>query len=113
MKLFWQCREKLVAIFREELEKRKKNDDGNTRPVNDLMDGLMKLKDEEGGHLSDIEVLDNIVSILLAGYESTSLATMWAVYHLAKYPKVLQKLRVCLCLHVLNSIHDVFASLFL
>ncbi|PWA55189.1 cytochrome P450 [Artemisia annua] len=50
-------------------------------------------KDEEGSQLSDEEVLDNIISILVAGYESTTLATMWAVYHLAKYPKVLQKLR--------------------
>lgn len=60
----------------------------------DLMDGLMKLKDEEGSQLSDIEVLDNIVSLLVGGYESTTLASMWAVYYLAKYPKVLEKLRV-------------------
>ena len=64
--------------------------------MNDLMDGLMKLKDEEGSHLRDIEVLDNIINILVAGYKSTTLATMWAVYYLAKYPKVLKKLRVCL-----------------
>ncbi|XP_024968839.1 ent-kaurenoic acid oxidase 2-like [Cynara cardunculus var. scolymus] len=88
-----QCRKKTIAIFKEELEKRNNNDDGSTRPMNDLMDGLMKLKDEEGSQLRENEVLDNIVSILVAGYESTTLATMWAVYYLAKYPKVLQKLR--------------------
>lgn len=62
--------------------------------MNDLMDGFMKLKDEDGSQLSDIEILDNIISVLVAGYESTTLASMWAVYYLAKYPKVLQKLRV-------------------
>ncbi|KAL8230673.1 hypothetical protein R6Q57_000451 [Mikania cordata] len=84
-----QCRKKAIAILEEELKNRKKTNESK----GDLMDGLMKLKDEEGGQLSDIEVLDNIVSLLVGGYESTTLATMWAVYYLAKYPKVLQKLR--------------------
>nr|GEW23981.1 ent-kaurenoic acid oxidase 2-like [Tanacetum cinerariifolium] len=89
-----QCRKKANAIFKEELDKRKNNiDDGSDQPMKDLMDGLMKLKDEEGMKLSDEEVLDNIIGVLVAGYESTTLATTWAVYHLAKYPKVLQKLR--------------------
>ncbi|KAI3521746.1 hypothetical protein L1887_11219 [Cichorium endivia] len=89
-----QCRKTSVTIFREELERRKKNiDDGNAKPMNDLMDGLMKLKDEDGSQLSDTEILDNIISILVAGYESTTLASMWAVYYLAKYPKALEKLR--------------------
>lgn len=88
-----QCRKKAVAIFKKELEKRKNDDDGSTRPMNDLMDGLMKLKDEEGGQLNDNEILDNMVSILAGGYESTTLSVMWVVYFLAKYPKVLQKLR--------------------
>lgn len=86
-------------IFRKELEKkRKKISDGVDVRVdnvtNDLMDGLMGLKDDEGKELSDTEVLDNIVSLVIAGYESTSLAIMWALYYLAKYPNVLQKLRV-------------------
>ncbi|XP_024971412.1 ent-kaurenoic acid oxidase 2-like [Cynara cardunculus var. scolymus] len=88
-----QCRKKAVAIFKKELEKRNNDEDRSTRPINDLMDGLMKLKDEEGGQLSDNEILDNIVNILAAGYETTTLSTMWVIYFLAKYPKVLQKLR--------------------
>ncbi|XP_076893916.1 ent-kaurenoic acid oxidase 1-like [Bidens hawaiensis] len=85
-----QCRKKTVGIFKEQLEKRKNE---SSECENDLMDGLMKMKDEEGGRLSDTEILDNIVSILVAGYESTALATMWVVYYLAKFPNVLQKLR--------------------
>lgn len=62
--------------------------------TNDLMDGLMQIKDDEGSKLSDQEVIDNIVSLVVAGYSSTSLASMWAIYYLAKYPKVLRKLQV-------------------
>ncbi|KAK3024014.1 hypothetical protein RJ639_045034 [Escallonia herrerae] len=87
-----QCQKKAVAIFREELEKKKKNQ-AAAKDVTDLLDGLMELKDDEGQHLNDKEVLDNIVSLVVAGYESTSLSIMWALYYLAKYPKILQKLR--------------------
>lgn len=54
----------------------------------------MQIKDDEGSKLSDQEVIDNIVSLVVAGYSSTSLASMWAIYYLAKYPKVLRKLQV-------------------
>lgn len=76
-----------------ELEKKKKNGNGDEK-TNDLMDGLMQIEDDEGKKLSDQDVLDNIISLVVAGYESTSLASMWALYYLSKYPNVLQKLRV-------------------
>ncbi|KAL6175554.1 hypothetical protein ACLB2K_052193 [Fragaria x ananassa] len=91
-----QCRQTLDAIFRMELEKKKNQSEVLT---NDLMDGLMQIKDDEGNKLSDQEVMDNIVSLVIAGYASTSLASMWAIYFLAKYPNVLQKLRVNIYQH--------------
>lgn len=92
-----QCRKKLETIFRMELEKKKMNrNQGVEVNVTDLMDGLMRVEDEEGNKLSDQEVLDNIVSLVVAGYETTSLTSMWAVYFLAKFPNVLEKLRVSL-----------------
>jgi ent-kaurenoic acid hydroxylase len=54
----------------------------------------MELEDEQGEKLSDDEVVDNIVSMVVAGYESTASAIMWATYYLAKSPDILAKLRV-------------------
>ncbi|OVA09084.1 Cytochrome P450 [Macleaya cordata] len=88
-----KCRKKANEIFRKELERRRKESGRESEERNDLMDGLILMKDEQGKQLGDIEVLDNIVSLVIAGYESTSLASMWAVYFLAKFPDVLQKLR--------------------
>ncbi|KAK1293513.1 Ent-kaurenoic acid oxidase 1 [Acorus calamus] len=90
-----QCRKKLNVMFRRELEKKKKKKKGKEAEdmEGDLMDGLMRMKDEEGKPLSDEEVLDNIISLVVAGYQSTALATMWALYHLAKSPHALHKLR--------------------
>lgn len=62
--------------------------------ITDLMDGLMHLRDGEGKLLHDEEVLDNIVSLVIGGYESTALSTMWSLYYLYKFPNVLWRLRV-------------------
>uniref|UniRef100_A0A0E0G9S2 Cytochrome P450 n=1 Tax=Oryza nivara TaxID=4536 RepID=A0A0E0G9S2_ORYNI len=92
----WTCQEqRSTTLEREELERRKVkmvtgeggDDDG------DLMSGLMHVEDEQGRRLDDDEVVDNIVSLVIAGYESTASAIMWATYHLAKSPSALAKLR--------------------
>uniref|UniRef100_A0A0E0M745 Ent-kaurenoic acid oxidase n=1 Tax=Oryza punctata TaxID=4537 RepID=A0A0E0M745_ORYPU len=92
-----KCRRKLNSVFREELDRRKKaknlaagEEEGGH---GDLMSGLMQMEDEHGRRLGDDEVVDNIVSLVLGGYESTSSAITWAAYHLAKSPAVLAKLR--------------------
>ncbi|KAL3528316.1 hypothetical protein ACH5RR_007638 [Cinchona calisaya] len=87
-----QCRKKVMAIFTKEINKRRVEGDA-ARAEYDLLDQLLHLKDEEGMELQDGEVLDNIVGLIIAGYESTSLSIMWALYYLAKFPNVLEKLR--------------------
>ncbi|KAF9589497.1 hypothetical protein IFM89_025044 [Coptis chinensis] len=88
----FQCRKKLDAIFREELEKRKQSG-SMSKDKNDLMEGLMVMRDEEGKLLGDDEVLDNMITLLFGGYESTSTAIMWALYYLGKHHDVVQKIR--------------------
>ncbi|XP_027155174.1 ent-kaurenoic acid oxidase 1-like, partial [Coffea eugenioides] len=87
-----QCRKKVMTILTKEINKRKF--EGNAaRAEFDLLDQLLNLKDDDGHQLQDEEVLDNIVGLIIAGYESTSLSIMWILYYLAKYPNVLKKLR--------------------
>ncbi|XP_045823498.1 ent-kaurenoic acid oxidase 1-like [Trifolium pratense] len=85
-----QCRKKLEHIFWMELDKRKNK---NKVETIDIMDGLIQIEDGESDKLSDKEVVENIVSLVAAGYISTSLVSMWAIYLLDKYPIVLKKLR--------------------
>lgn len=88
----FQSRKKLEEIFWGELEKKKKNHENGVME-NDLMDGLMQMRDADGNKLDDQEVVDNIVSLVVGGFESTTLALTWAIYLLAKNPDVLEKLR--------------------
>ncbi|CAI9090580.1 OLC1v1025382C1 [Oldenlandia corymbosa var. corymbosa] len=104
-----QCRKKALSIFKEELDKRKKitSWDVGANAKHDLMEGLMQYRDEEGTKLSEAEVLDNILVLLLAGYESTTLSITWALYYLAKHPHVLHKLREENLLSVKNKQGDM------
>ncbi|XP_021904800.1 ent-kaurenoic acid oxidase 2-like, partial [Carica papaya] len=86
-----QCRKKVREIFKIELEKRKR--DRKDGEYKDLIDALWQIKDGEGNVLSDEEVLDNISSLILGGYESSSGVAAWAMIYLANNPDVLQKLR--------------------
>ncbi|KAK6924955.1 Cytochrome P450 [Dillenia turbinata] len=88
-----KSRKRLLEIFRKELEKKKNKHAKDGELGHDLMDGLMQTTDEDGKYLSDEEVVENIVGLLIAGYESTATSLTWAVYHLAKSPDILQRLR--------------------
>ena len=54
---------------------------------------LLEAKDEAGEGLSDREVRDQAVSLVSAGFDTTSAALSWAVYALLTYPDVLGRLR--------------------
>ncbi|XXG64220.1 hypothetical protein AAC387_Pa05g2225 [Persea americana] len=69
-------RRQLIAKFRRILETRKQKGDAMSEEITDLMDGPMHMRDGEGKLLHKEEVLDNIVSLVIGGNESTALPTM-------------------------------------
>ncbi|KAJ0985896.1 hypothetical protein J5N97_004252 [Dioscorea zingiberensis] len=84
-----KCRKELSRILLDEMRKRRNEEIHHS----DFMQTLMDYTDENGNRLSDVEVLDNIFSLILGGYESTSNVMTWALYYLAKYPEILEKLK--------------------
>lgn len=68
-------------------ERRRTNEDGN-----DLLSILIGT-DREGTELSETELRDNIIGLLLAGHETTALALTYTWYLLSKNPDVRRKLR--------------------
>jgi cytochrome P450 len=63
---------------------------GNT---DDLLSLLMAARDEETGEgLSDKELRDQAITIIGAGYETTTQALAWTWYLLAKHPEIENKL---------------------
>ncbi|KAH9891411.1 cytochrome P450 [Xylariomycetidae sp. FL2044] len=47
----------------------------------------------ESGGFSDVELVDQLMTFLAAGHETTASAMTWAVYMLSRYPEVQRKLR--------------------
>ncbi|KAG8750764.1 hypothetical protein FRC14_000249 [Serendipita sp. 396] len=81
-------------MLKEDMEK------GQVSKAKDLLTLLIRANLAEGGTsgqrdkiLSDEEVMDQIPTFLVAGHETTSTATTWALYSLASHPDVQTKLR--------------------
>ena len=65
---------------------------GNARPQ-DLLARLIAARDEEtGGGMTAREVRDQVVTIFMAGHETTALALTWTWYLLSQHPAVEAKL---------------------
>jgi cytochrome P450 len=58
----------------------------------DLLSMLLLTRDEDGQGMSDKQLRDEIVTLFLAGHETTATALTWIWYLLAKHPEVERQL---------------------
>jgi cytochrome P450 len=75
-------------IYAEIAERRSKQDFDRT----DILSMLMSSTDDEGNGLTDEELRDELLSLLLAGHETTATAMSWALYWTHSLPEVKEKL---------------------
>jgi cytochrome P450 len=61
----------------------------------DVFSALLLARDEDGGGLSDREVRDELVTLLLAGHETTATGLAWTFDLLLHTPAVLERARGC------------------
>ncbi|WP_243719244.1 cytochrome P450 [Actinomadura sp. 7K534] len=59
----------------------------------DVLAMLMAARDEDGGGLTRQELQDQVISLISAGYDTTSAAMAWAVYVLATHPEAEERAR--------------------
>lgn len=70
---------------------RRRRDSGED--TGDLLSMLLAVRDEETGEgMTDQQLRDEVMTILLAGHETTALNLAWTFYQLASYPRVEGKL---------------------
>lgn len=58
----------------------------------DLLSMLLAVRDDEGRPMSDRELRDQLVTMLVAGHETTSTSIAWALERLLRTPDVLERL---------------------
>lgn len=67
---------------------------GRSQSHNDLLDLLLHAQDAETGHkMSDQQLRDEIMTLFLAGHETTANALSWTWYLLAQHPDTLTQLQ--------------------
>jgi cytochrome P450 len=64
----------------------------NGEIADDLLYGLLQAQDKGGGAMSDEQLRDEVMTLLLAGHETTAVSLSWTWYLLAQYPEVEKKL---------------------
>ena len=58
----------------------------------DLLTLLLTARDEDGNSMSDQQLRDEVITLLLAGHETTALNLSWTCFLLAQHPEVEEKL---------------------
>ena len=86
----------VLSILRE-----RRNAPRATGEKKDLVDLLLGARDEETGEgMSDDQIRDELVTMILAGHETTALALTWTIALLSQHPSVerrlVQEIRECL-----------------
>ena len=59
----------------------------------DILSFLLEARADEGRALTDAEVRDEVITLLLAGHETVAIALAWAFYWLHRQPDVLQRVQ--------------------
>jgi len=66
---------------------------GEVSDAGDMMSMLLKAEYEDGSQMDKKMVMDELITLFVAGHETTSNALSWAFYLLAKHPDIQQKLQ--------------------
>ena len=61
-------------------------------PGEDVLSLLLAARHEDGSPMSDIELRDELMTLLTAGHETTATASSWAFERLMRTPRVLERL---------------------
>ncbi|RMF27073.1 MAG: cytochrome P450 [Cyanobacteria bacterium J083] len=87
---FIRLREKIDKLLYEEIAKRRSTA-GDDRQ--DILSLLMLAKDENGAGMNDVELRDELMTLMFAGHETTATALAWALYWIHRQPRVYEKLQ--------------------
>jgi cytochrome P450 len=64
----------------------------NGEETGDLLSMLLHAQDEDGSRMTDKQLRDEVMTLFLAGHETTALALSWTCYLLSEHPQVESKL---------------------
>jgi cytochrome P450 len=90
-RLFQESLKELNEIVYDVIARRRRELDAG-RVRYDLLDMLMETRDQNGDPLEEVEVRDEVVTMLFAGNETTAVMLGWVLHCVKKYPGVEDKI---------------------
>lgn len=87
---FIRERAAIDKIVYRQIERARKR--GGTVKSHNVLNLLVQAQDEEGLGMSDLEVRDELMTILVSGHETTASSLTWALYWLHQNPEIKEKL---------------------
>ncbi|HEY6781210.1 MAG TPA: cytochrome P450 [Thermoleophilaceae bacterium] len=78
------------AVVSEQIQARR--DDPQAAERDDVLSLLLAARDEDGQPLTDAELRDELMTLLLAGHETTATALSWTLERIVRHPEVLERL---------------------
>ena len=89
LRTFLETRDEVDDLIYDEIARRRREPDGGRR---DVLSMLLRARDEEGRGMSDVELRDELVTLLEAGHETTATGLAWAFERLLRHPGALARL---------------------
>ncbi len=105
---FPQKKQQLDELVYAQIHQRRQQ---TVHSATDILSLLLSARDEVGAALTDEEIRDELITLIVAGYETTTTAVLWALYWVAKLPEVREKLDKELCSLSPNSAPSAIAQL--
>ncbi len=105
---FVRQKQKIDGLFYSEIRDRRAYLDPSRT---DILSLLLAARDEEGQPMTEVELRDELMKLLLAGHETTVTALTWAVYWIGQNPTVKEKLLAELTTWSKNSDLSLIARL--
>jgi cytochrome P450 len=85
-----RCTKQVDKAVYEEIALRRAEGAGRT---DDVLSLLLDARDDDGQPMSDVELRDQLLTMLVAGHETTATALAWAFERVIRHPEVLEKIR--------------------
>jgi cytochrome P450 len=85
-------KETIHAFVQQTRQQLKQQSEFAIQPVN-FLEALLLAHDNDGAPLSDLEIQGNIITILLAGEDTTAQTLAWLLYLIAEHPEVQHKMQ--------------------
>jgi cytochrome P450 len=86
-------RARVDDLLLAEIARRRRFSDDELADRDDVFSALLLAEDEEGRRLTDAEVRDELLTLLLAGHETTATGLAWTFDLLLHHPEVLERAR--------------------